>query len=66
VADPRNIDWIELLKSGGLLTYYASTLASKTAGEYFKTVSGKTLMTPLCVFGLVCILLRRREFTARS
>lgn len=52
----RKVDWVELLKSGGLVTY-ASTLASKTAGDYFKTVSGKTLMTPFCVFGLVCILL---------
>jgi len=51
----RKVDWIELVKSGGLVTY-ASTLASKTAGEYFKTVSGKTLMTTFCVFGHACIL----------
>ncbi len=52
----RSAYWVELLKSGGLVTY-ASTLASKTAGEYMKIVTSKTLMTPFCVFGLICIVL---------
>jgi hypothetical protein len=51
----RKVDFVELLKTGGLVTY-AFTLASRNAGEYFKTVSGKTLMTPFCAFGLICIL----------
>jgi hypothetical protein len=49
------VTWAELLKSGGLVTY-ASTLSSKTAGEYIKSGSRITPLTSFCVFGLICIL----------
>src|SRR5438477_847351 len=52
----HNFTWIELLKSGGLVTY-ACTLSSKTAGEYFKSGARITWLTLVCLFGLICILL---------
>lgn len=48
---------IELLGNGSLL-FFATTITSKTAGEYFKRVRGHhAIATPMCVICLISILL---------
>ncbi len=53
----RPLTWVELIGNGSLL-FFATTITSKTAGEYFKKVKGHHgWATLLCLFVTVVIIL---------
>jgi hypothetical protein len=55
----KQFTWVELIGNGSLL-FFATTITSKTAGEYFKKVKSqkRTRFTTLfCLFGMVIIVL---------